>query len=153
MLIEQDADAPGLRQDSPDQLQLPAQRRIAPEQTQARRLGIGETLARLQAADAQHQRRGALRVLQAPVETRQIEQDQAQAGRQFARCGQAGQRLKAHVVGRAQFTQCLNKSLHAGAFLGTGQQNIGRLHRDAVQPRGQKQAEPGQPVAKGWRLP
>ncbi len=81
VLIEQHADAPGLRQNAPDQLQLPAQRRITPQQAQVRRLRSAETLPRLQAADAQHQRRRALGVLQAPVEAGQVEQNQAQAGR------------------------------------------------------------------------
>ncbi|UDI91551.1 hypothetical protein I5961_20740 [Pseudomonas sp. IAC-BECa141] len=153
VLVEQHADAPGLGQNPADQLQLTTQRRIGPQQAQVGWLHVAEALPGLQAADAQDQSRRALAFLHAPIEARQIEQNQAQTRRQLARRRQARQWLEMHAVGGAQFAQGLDERLHAGAFLGAGQQNIGRLHRHAMQPRCQEQTKPGQPLAERWHLP
>lgn len=77
----QHANAPGLGQDIGDQAQLPVQRRIAPQQADLAGHMAAQALAGLQATDAQHQGGRALGVLQAPVEARQVQQDQAGAGR------------------------------------------------------------------------
>ncbi|MNL03898.1 hypothetical protein D3C87_1244470 [compost metagenome] len=150
--VVEHADSSGLGQKNTGQAQLPSQRRIAPQQAQVWGLVGTQPLARLQATDAQYQCRRALGILQAPVEARQVKQDQTGSGRQFARCRQSGQWLEAHAVGRAQLTQGLREGLHAGAVFGSGQQNVGGPCRQAAQQAANHQAQPGQQVAKGWRL-
>ncbi|MNY18574.1 hypothetical protein D3C86_1519620 [compost metagenome] len=132
VIVIQHANPFHLGQEDPGQAQLAIQRRITPEQAQARGQGVAQVLPCLQAADAQYQGCRALAVLQAPVEAWQIEQDQADIRRQFARRRQFGQRLKTHVVRGPQFAQCLDEGLHAGAVFGASQQNVRGIGRKAA---------------------
>eukprot|EP00659_Diplonema_papillatum_P017894 gene17894-biopygen18102 len=118
------ADAPGLRQDAGDQAQLSVQRWVAPQQADLRRQRGTQALARLQAADAQHQGRWALGVLQAPIKAGQVQQDQAGAGRQVCGGGQVLERGELHAVFGTLQGQGLDECLYARAVFVGGQQDI-----------------------------
>jgi len=60
---------------------LALQRRVTPQQADFARHALAQALVGLQAADAQHQGRRPLGILQAPVEAGQVQQDQARIGR------------------------------------------------------------------------
>ncbi|MOA24245.1 hypothetical protein D3C78_1449180 [compost metagenome] len=140
MGVVKHADPLHLRQDGADQPQLPRHRRIAPQQAQVRRRCFAQAIVGLLAADAQHQGGRPPGVLQAPVEAGQVKQDQADIAWQLVRRRQVGQRGKPHAVFGAQGFQGLGERLHAGAVLGTGQQDLGGPSLDGRQPTGKHQA-------------
>ena len=119
------ADPPRLGQDAGDQVQLAIQRRVTPQQADARVLRAAQALVGLQPADAQHQGWRALVVLQAPFEAGQVEQDQPRVGRQSTRGWQVLEGREGDVVFGTLLRQGLGKGLHPSAVFGGGQQDIG----------------------------